>query len=243
MKKLTTSLLIVLCAAVFIYCGWQLGDYWLEYKHAKDFISSLSDRVVTEISDAPLENAPVSVDFDTLLSECPDIVGWLWCEGTDINYPVVRAEDNSYYLHRLTDGSYSANGTLFLDYRNGGDISDKVSVIYGHHMKTGAMFGKLDNYKEQEYYDEHPVMYLLTPEGSYKLELCAGINTDADADIYDPYLSDGKRLTLVLAAIEDSYFNADLDISSEDRFVILSTCDYDYYNSRFIVIAKLVPCA
>lgn len=247
MKKIGSTLLIVVSAAVFIYCMWKLGDYWLEYKHAKDYNEALSEKVVSVETpapdDTPLEKAPISVDFDTLLRDCPDIVGWLYCEGTEINYPVVQAEDNMYYLHRFTDGSYSENGTLFLDFRSSGDFTDFSSVIYGHHMKSGAMFGTLDSYKKQEYYDEHPVMYLLTPDGSYRLELCAGYNTDADSKLYDPYLGQDGSWILIEKAIDESYFKTELEASEEDRFLILSTCDYDYYNSRFVVIARLVPCS
>ena len=243
MKKVVRITLMVVSAAVFIFCVWQLADYWLEYKSAKDYNRALSDKAVTVESDVPLEKAPIRVDFDALKADCPDIVGWLYCAGTDINYPVVQSTDNQYYLHRLTDGTYSENGTLFLDCRNASDISDFCSVIYGHHMKSGAMFGRLDRYKDREYYDEHPVMYLLTPETSYKLELCAGFNTEATSSVYDMERSLAEKQLFINEALDESYFTTGLEVGIEDRFVLLSTCDYNFYNSRFVILARLVSCA
>lgn len=246
MKKTVRIVIMVVSAAVFIYCAWKLTDYWLEYKHAKDYNEALSEMVVsTEIDEQDektLDKAPIKVDFETLLLGCPDIVGWLYCPDTEINYPVVQSEDNMFYLHRLTDGSYSENGTLFLDYRNASDFSDFSSIIYGHHMKSGAMFGKLDRYKEQEYYDEHPDMYLLTPDANYRLEICAGFNTEATSDAYDTERSMLERQLFIENAIGDSFFKTDRSVTVYDRYVLLSTCDYNYYDSRFVILAKLVPC-
>ena len=89
---------------------------------------------------------PIQVDFDVLSKENQDVIGWLYCPDTSINYPVVQAADNEYYLHRLLDDSKNAAGTLFMDYRNSADLSDWNSVIYGHNMKNGSMFGSLPDY-------------------------------------------------------------------------------------------------
>ena len=106
----------------------------------------------------------LSVDFDTLQSVNPDIQAWLYMSGSSIHYPVLQAEDNSTYLYRLADGSANAHGSLFIDCRNAGDFSDWNTLIYGHNMKDGSMFGGLKKYRKQAYYDVHPEMTLFTPE-------------------------------------------------------------------------------
>ena len=250
MKKAIRIIVMIICAAVFLYSAWQLFDYWREYKTAKDFNEDLFEKVVQVVpteTAAPSEpevseeKAPISVDFNLLRIDCDDVVGWLYSEGTQINYPVVQWQDNQYYLHRLLDGSYSDNGSLFLDFRNASDFSDFNSVIYGHHMKSGAMFGELSRYKTQDYYDEHPVMYLLTQKQNYRLDIAAGFVTDAEADLYRVKTDEADKQQFIADALEHSDFVSGVELSADDRLVVLSTCDYTAYDSRFVVIAKLVP--
>lgn len=121
------------------------------------------------------ETAPITVDFERLQEENKDIIAWLYCPDTEINYPVVQSKDNEYYLRRLLDGTWNIAGTLFMDYRNAADCSDLHTIIYGHNMKNNTMFGSLPKYSKQEYYEEHSVLYLLTPKQNYKVKLIAGI--------------------------------------------------------------------
>ena len=89
------------------------------------------------------ETAPITVDFERLQEENKDIIAWLYCPDTEINYPVVQSKDNEYYLRRLLDGTWNIAGTLFMDYRNAADCSDLHTIIYGHNMKNNTMFGSL----------------------------------------------------------------------------------------------------
>ena len=91
----------------------------------------------------------------------PDIVAWIYIEGTKINYPIVQGEDNSYYLKHLFSGEWNGSGCIFLDSRNDASFADRHSIIYGHHMKNGTMFTDLDKYKKQDFFDEHPVALLI----------------------------------------------------------------------------------
>ncbi len=108
------------------------------------------------------------MDFAALEGVNSDIVAWLYGADTGLNYPIVQAEDNDYYLYRLLDGTWNKNGTIFMDYVNRSDFSDQNTLVYGHHMKSGAMFGALVQYKKQEFYDAHPYLYLYTPQQSYR---------------------------------------------------------------------------
>lgn len=191
-------------------------------------------------SDAALpETAPIRVDFEALLQENTDIVAWIYCPDTPINYPVVQSEDNSYYLRRLVNGTWNSSGTLFLDYRNEDDFSDVNCVIYGHNMKNGSMFGTLTNYKNQEYYEQHPALYLLTPEYDYKVELLAGCTTPSDSAIYDIPALNGTTADQVMDLLAFSTFTAETDLKSEDHLLTLSTCSYEYGNARYVVTGVL----
>ena len=130
------------------------------------------------------ESLVPEIDFVSLKEINEDVVGWLYLPDTVINYPVVQGEDNSYYLKHLVDGSYNANGSLFVDYHNKMDFSDDNTLIYGHHMDSGKMFATLVKYKNQEFYDAHPVAYFLTEEKDYKIEIFSGYVTTHDSDSY-----------------------------------------------------------
>lgn len=187
----------------------------------------------------PRETAPIAVDFEALLETNEDVVGWLYCEDTPINLPLVQAEDNDYYLHRLMDGTYNSAGTLFVDCRNAGDFSDKNTIIYGHNMKNKEMFGTLSNYREQSYYEAHPIMWLLTPEESFQVELIAGYVAPYNAEIYSFGLAEGDVSALVEKSIKQSTFQSGFQASQADRYVTLSTCSYEYDNARYVLLGCL----
>ena len=130
---------------------------------------------IAETAEAPGADVPISVDFEKLTAEYLDIVGWLYCAGTPINYPVMQSDDNIRYLRHLPNGSYNAAGSLFADYccKELG-ISGNY-IIYGHNMKSGSMFGTLVRYKSQNYYDVHSTLYFLSPEKIYCVELIADL--------------------------------------------------------------------
>ena len=208
-----------------------------------DFFSMLFPAGEPDPTEEPIpeETVPISVDFDYLTDNNPDVVGWLYSENTPINLPLAQAKDNDYYLRRMLDGSWNAAGTLFLDYRNAGNFSDGNTVIYGHNMKDKSMFAELLNYKDQTYFEEHPIMWLLTPEGNYQVELVAGYVTSASARIYSIGLPEEDLFALVEKAVSQSTFISDFQLSRTDRFVTLSTCSYEYDDARYVVLGRLVP--
>ncbi len=238
----------MVCIAVFVYSGYQIFSYYKAEKDVAELTDSLirqavdiiSEKTETSSSEASEERLPITVDFETLLQQNGDIVGWIYCADTPINYPIVQSEDNDYYLHRLLNGKYNVNGSIFLDYRNHSQFADFNSVVYGHNMKTGEMFGSLVKYKEQSYYDAHPILYLLTPSQSYKVELYAGYITASDADVYALEHTENNSEAFLRYAAEHSTFRSDIAVTQNDKFITLSTCSYEYENARYVVIGRLV---
>lgn len=186
--------------------------------------------------------APFSVDFEGLQTVCGDVAGWIYCEDTPINYPVVLGKDNDYYLTHNFDGSASASGSIFIEAANRPGFADSNTIIYGHHMKNGSMFATLDKWAEQEYYEEHPVMWLLTPEQDYKIVLFAGYTTSANSDTYVIFQGSGGELDAWLEKCKgQSDFDAELELEGDARYVLLSTCAYVFDNARYVLHGKLVP--
>jgi sortase B len=184
--------------------------------------------------------APITIDFDSLNKRNNDVVGWLYCPDTVINYPVVQGEDNNQYLRRDLDGNYLRNGTLFADYRNTDLSDDENYIIYGHNMKNGTMFNALVKYKDQEYYDRHPVMYYLTPDGDYKLELFAGLVVRRDDGIYSANSWQEDKTEFLNEYLTRSTFRSEIAPSNNDVIVTLSTCSYEFDNARYVVIGRLI---
>ena len=190
---------------------------------------------------AEVITAPISVDFAALRAESPDVVGWLYCEGTVINYPVMQASDNNYYLHRSYDGVYSAAGSIFVEAQNRPFV-DANTIVYGHHMRSGAMFAGLVKWADQSYYEAHPVMWLLTPEGDYRIDLLAGYNTPAVSDTYTIFREPGEEAdAYIAAAMERSDFVSRAVPDPEGRYILLSTCAYVFDNARYVLHGQLVP--
>ena len=257
MKKPVKILFIVLCVifiGVFIYSGYTLISKMHEYKVAENTYDSLSNQYVstspkpsaevTVESEEELdpEVSPISVDFDSLKEQCEDIVGWIYCPDTVINYPVVQCDDNFYYLHRLINGNYNSSGTIFVECLCPKNFAADNTIIYGHHMNDGTMFAKLVDYSYQSFYDEHPVFYLSTPEKNYRVELFAGYVTEATSDTYQiSFASDEDYQTYLNAMINQSKFKSDVDVKPGDKILTMSTCTYDYDDARFVVQGKLVP--
>lgn len=264
-RKILFTVAFLTAAGVMVYSGFQIATV-LRDRHASSSANeALQQQAVVAVKPEPpkiiinykddqeqagnaeeaeeteptAETAPIRVNFDYLHGINEDVAGWIYCEDTPISYPFVQSPDNDYYLYRLLDGTQNPSGSLFLDFRNQFDLSDWNSVIYGHNMGDGTMFACLNEYKKQEYYEAHPVMYLLTPQKQYKVELVAGILSRADASFYDFPVPEEKREAVVKGWLEDSTFETKTQIQPDDRFVTLSTCSYEFSDARYVVIGVL----
>lgn len=123
-----------------------------------------------------------------------------------------------------------------MDYRNSASLEDNNTIIYGHNMKNNTMFGSLQEYKSQEYYDNHKIMYYFTPEKNYMIKIFAGYTISVESDIYNLAVIDEKEIE---GLINKSDFKSDVDIRQDDKIVTLSTCAYDYDGARYIVVGIL----
>lgn len=257
MKRVMMPIAIIVCICVMGFAGYRLWSQYEEYHAGEDIYTGLEQYIdITippgEISTPKPEPSATAepdrwadiqwpeVNFTELATVNKDVVGWLYCEGTIINYPVVQGEDNSYYLRHLFDGSYNTAGCLFLDSRNSADLSDRNSIIYGHHLQSGQMFSSLDGYKKQGYYDEHPLLLLMTPDGNYVIEVFAGHVAKVSDTSWDiGFASDDELMQWSDAAIEKSTFESAVIPAPGDRIITLSTCSYEFNDARYVLLGIL----
>ena len=264
MEKKVRLLLILLLITVFLFSAWKLletynayGESRIAYEGLKEFVAPANTK--TDKSKKPLEYFPLQteenpekpdvsdwpqVDFEELSKINPDIVGWIYIEGTNIDYPVVQSADNDYYLNRMFDGSENRSGCIFLDYRCSDDFTDRHSIIYGHHMKDQRMFSALMGYKEQAFYEAHPTALLVTPTAYYRIQLFSAYIADDWANAWELELDDSNAAAWLQELQAKSCFAAEKAPGSKDRIVTLSTCTYEFEDAKFLVhgyISEEIP--
>jgi len=257
-QKIVLRIILTVCilAVVFfaaaiireLYIDSQSRSFYSGFTGSVDFRAVEPGYSVSDDSGYVQPDDPLSqetgwvpyVDFEALGIVYPGIVGWIKLENSDLHYPVMQYRDNDFFLTRLPDGTPHRNGSIFLDYRNNSDFSDKSILIFGHETRRGDMFGMLKNYRDQEFYEANPVMFLYTPEKDYTIVLFAAYLAHSQRD-HPPlqFQSDEDFLAYVEALISISVFTSDVEINADDRIISLCTCAYDFDDARFIVIGVL----
>lgn len=168
-----------------------------------------------------------------------DAVGWLTIDDTKIDYPVMQGKTNDTYINRDPYGQFSLSGSIFLDSRNSADFSDEFSLIYGHHMEYGAMFGSLDEYADREYLRAHSTGNLTTKSGKeFSLTVFASCKLLAsDELIFNPTEGSKEALLQFLEQNALAY-----ELNNEDRnyqVLALSTCQGADTIERMVVFCAL----
>ena len=250
-------LTIVLIAAigVFCYAGYYLINIFLEYKKGVDEYNTIAEMAVTErapdeeepenLPEAEKKGSsvtpPMVVDFEKLQQVNGDVCGWIYVEALDgVNYPMVRGTDNSYYLHMTYEKNYNFAGTIFLDYENKRDFSDCNTIIYGHNMKNGSMFGQLKRFTTTaETYKKSKYFWIFTPDASYRYEIISAYVTAVDSDTYTLFKGPGSDFEEYLTKIRSysqipDQAKPDKEPDVMDKIVTLSTCTGDY-STRYVV--------
>ena len=265
-KKLLSLLIALLIAAVGFmgYSGYRYYSIQHSYKVADDYRQQLkdiafsgnniSDVEIVEEADPESENklkSPLDIDFDELAKQVTPngkIVGWLYSDNGIINYPVMWSPYENYFLYNNYSGRNTGYGELFIPDYNYTDFSDLNTVIHGHHMQDGSMFYSLQDWLKQDYYEEHPVMWLNTVEsGNYMLEIVASCISTSNPDeagyfAYDfNFPTENDYANWLRNVKSRSYIATNSELHTTDRFVTMSTCAYTDVNARTVVIARLVP--
>lgn len=172
-------------------------------------------------------------------SQWPSMVGWLSWGGGTYSYPVMQADDNDFYLNHLPDGSKNRLGSIFLDSSANEDFSSPVSVIYGHMVQSGEMFGSLKEYRSQSYYEKYPEAVLYTDKGRKTIQILASYLVDGERDVY-PYgfVTQNDWESYMEMVKESSLIHGLWEEEQGDKLVIFSTCAYDFENARLAVLGR-----
>ena len=223
--KSINFIVAIISLILFLICLYAMIDAYNVYVGASD----------TGI----LKYKPVAGNTEILRELSEDAVAWLTVDNTKIDYPVMQGENNTEYLNKAPGGEFSLSGSIFLDSRNDKMFSDPYSLVYGHHMEYGAMFGSLDGYADREYFDAHKTGTLTVIKGAeYKITFFASCKAQAtEKVIFDPPESNNQALLEYLnkhAIIYDPR-----GVSAGSKLIALSTCQSAESNERMIVFGTL----
>ena len=217
-------MLFVFVIALLIVC-YGLYDTWYVYNKAGD--------------DGYLKFKPVAgsgMADDSPITE--DMVAWITIDGTNIDYPVMQAADNMKYLNLNPYGEYSLSGSIFLDSRNSADFSDEYSILYGHHMEYGVMFGALDEFLDEKYMKNHSKGTLIVGrDGSVSYEL--GVFACMKVNEYDKKMLDPDSLENISALISEEASVINTSIKNSDHIMVLSTCTEPVSTNRLLVFCYI----
>lgn len=246
---------IVVLVAVIAFSLFMLGKTILGYTSNRSDYKGVQDAAIiprlpetTPEADAEdtetnviRSEVPFDVDWDMLRQTNSEVVAWLYCPDTVINYPVVQTTDNEKYLTVNFSGNYNAGGALFADYNSVIGIRSSHLIIYGHNMKDSSMFGTLQKFADEAYVKEHPVFYLLTPEQDYRVDLLDCLTIGATVDNYPNYFSESGSLETYVGRLSSMAYwvNSEADYQNH-QLLTMSTCTGSD-DERLILQGVLVP--
>lgn len=212
----------------------------LENEDVQQMVEGREVAVISE--DGEEKTVPVMynpIDFEELKTVNEDIVGWLKIRALDISYPVVQAEDNDYYLHRTFERTDNFAGCLFMNCDNRSDFTDQNTIIYGHNMKNGSMFGKLKKFNEEETFKKSSYFWIFAPDVIYQYQIFSAMTVNKTGLTYQTFFTEEDHQTLIDTALERSVVdNTGIEVTKDDRIVTLSTCTGDDA-TRFVVMGRL----
>lgn len=238
-SRAVDNIVLLTLLVCLLFAGWSLWDTHRMYED--------SDSVIYE-QYKPSKN-PLS--FDELRAMNSDVIGWIDVYDTKIDYPILHSkEDADYYLSRTPLKEFEATGSIYMDQSNQRNFSDFNTILYGHHMSGHSMFGDVDLFKDRQFFNTHEYADLYySPTGEapfigehHGVQFFAFISTQAyDNLLYSP----GVKTVEVqqnylnhLLAIAD--FKRDVDVSTSDRILVLSTCSEDNTNGRFVLVGRIL---
>lgn len=223
-NKSIDRIILIVSLLIFLICIYAMIDAVMVYYNA-------NDQSVLKYKPHGIEDAAVLRE----LSE--EAAAWLTVDGTNIDYPVMQGKNNTEYLNRDPYGGYSLSGSIFLDSRCDGEFKDEYSLLYGHHMDYGAMFGALDEFIKPDYFSSHRTGTLLTVGGEeYKITFFAALKAPADEDvIFDPSSTANDKLLDYIKTNAAIYEEP----SKQDHIIALSTCQSAENIERMLVFGIL----
>ena len=249
MKRPLLIALSMLMLSTALFSGYQLWSYAADERGTDEQFDNLSARVEQPSPSEQEQGEPtpewtVYDQYGLLFDQNTDMIGWITIEGTDINYPVMQTPDRpNYYINHTFEKNRSDHGVPYAAEGSKLDPQSDNIIIYGHNMKSGRMFGTLDNYKSESHFRKYPTIRFDTLAGFGTYEIIAVFKTTPDKFPYHLFLSTENKKEFddyVDRCLELSLYDTEIGAEYGDKLITLSTCENSLSNGRLVVVAKKV---
>ena len=270
-KHIRQNVMLTILIVILLSCIVIIGRYYSKLKQAEkayeklvenavaeteeslswteptEEIADASDKHETEAEEATEEKITLeNINFNILKEQNSDIYAWINIPGTQVDYPVLQNAEstdiyNDYYLNHTVDRVSGYPGSIYSEACNSKDFLDSNTVLYGHNMKNGSMFGCLHQFEEEEFFDSNNTVIVYTQDEVRTYEIYAAVKY-SNTHIMKSF--DFSTITGVQKYIDsinkaEGNFRADMELSTDDSILTLSTCIKGQPDNRFLVVAAL----
>lgn len=227
-KKVILNIIIyMILLFVLIYSGIKIFKWYKDKTNNNKIAEQIKSTVIVEDKNEDENKEEYTVDFNKLKEQNNETVAWIKVNNTSVEYPVVRATNNSFYLNHSFDKSKNSAGWIFADYKNKFDNTDKNIVIYGHNMKDNSMFGSLKNILNSDWYDNEEntniILYTENEKCIYKVFSIYKIENE-DYYIKTEFSDDNNFEQFVNTIKKRSIKEFNTDVLKDNNILTLSTC-------------------
>ena len=227
-KKAILNLVIyIMLLSILLYSGIKIYKWYKDKTNNSKIAEQIKHTVIVEEKNEDENKKEYKIDFNKLKDQNNETVAWIKVNNTNIEYPVVKGTNNSFYLNHSFDKSNNSAGWIFADYRNKFDNTDKNIVIYGHNMKENSMFGSLKNILNSDWYDnEENTNITLYTENEKCIYKVFSIYKKESEDYYikTEFSDDNNFEQFVNTIKKRSIKEFNTDVSKDDNILTLSTC-------------------
>ena len=248
--KILLLLIVIMCAAV------QMIGERQSYADSEQNYDELEKQAVTKTENTE-ENkkeisatnqkyvkerqAPITVDFNSVKhrKEGENVIAWIYVEAVDVSYPILQGDTNQQYLRKNLDGEYAVSGSVFMDAENSSDFTDPNTIIFGHNMADGSMFGKLKRFSLNNALQISSYVWVITEQQEYCYQIFSVQIAQVTDECYTLFSSRGNRFVEFLKRMRQDSIEetGTFEFSETDNILTLSTCNGNNTSSRYVIQA------
>ena len=236
----------IITAGFLVFKGINQNNLQEEYGNiASSYASDVDGTASNEVAESTVHLVDNPIDFDSLIKKNSDIYSWITIPDTNVNYPVLRsATDDNFYLDHDVNKNYSFAGSIYSQFCNKRDYSDRVTVLYGHNMADGSMFADLHKFSNKDFFDKNKYIYVYTPDRKLTYEIVSAVVYDdrhimnsfdfTDDRVFQEYLDSVLNPRAVSSNVREG-----ITLGTDDKLLVLSTC-LNYGSGRYLVQGVLI---
>ena len=203
-------------------------------------VSGVGSSFYEDLKNDVIAQRLAETDLDALKEESTGVRGWICIPDTKIDYPLMQGDDNRFYLEHTWKGEANAAGSIFLESACSEDLSDFNTIIYGHRMRNTTMFGALSGYRSQDFYEDHPSIYICADGYVRKYDVFAAFEPAVtDCTYWVQYTDDGYKQRVIDFALENTVIQCGIVPDKDSSIITLSTCTGNGHATRWVVQAVL----